>query len=105
MKTFYDLTRKERKEYKKEFKTTPVGKEIHSVYFYLCALAFWFLFILAGIQGVIDREKIVNEGLQQFCYGMGIFIIILVVIVNLWRFYENICFSSWLKYKHKINRW
>ena len=86
MKTYYDLTSKEKKEYLKEFRKTTGGKDIFIGQIIINAL---FAFLAGFFTG--------------FYYECGYLLIILFPIV--YNVYVDILFSCWLKNKYDIKRW
>ncbi len=99
-KTYYDLTDVEIKEYLNEFKKTPGGKTINLVsnIFYAVIIIFTICVIALTLLSMkYDKDCNVILSVIQFT--------ILFISVCVVYFYQNICFSSWLKHKHKIKRW
>lgn len=93
MKTYYDLTNKEKREYLKEFKKTPVGKDMN---------------IRRIIADIITTTILVLFFVIDWTYETNIFNIIFVcscIIEILYNTYFNLNFTAWLKNKHDIKRW
>ena len=93
MKTYYDLTKEEKQKYVKEFKKTPVGKDmnIKRTIVNLVTTIIVILFL------VIDVYYETN------LYTSILFFVFLIDFIN--ETYFNINFTSWLKNKHDIKRW
>lgn len=89
MKTYYDLTSKEKKEYLKEFRKTPGGKDIFIGQIIINAL---FVF-LAGFFTSFYHEAILN-----------IYLLVLLFPI-VYDIYVDVLFSCWLKNKYDIKRW
>lgn len=104
MKTYYDLTKKERSNYKKEFKETPVGKEMHFTYYCILVLVMVFAGMWGFSSGLISAAQVVNNDFQMFNNIMGVIAIALVIIGTLWECYVEVSFTSWLKYKYDIKK-
>lgn len=99
MKTYYDLTAKEKKTYVKEFKKTPVGKEMNTNRIFLDVLFFIaisidFLFGLFTETEYIAMENLILAS-QTFTFA----------IAFIYDAYFNINFTAWLKNKYEIKRW
>ena len=89
MKTYYDLTSKEKKEYLNEFRKTPGGKSIYIAQVIInCLFSFLTLFLT-----IVYSKSIFNYYL---------FILLFPVVYDI---YVDILFSCWLKNKHDIKRW
>ena len=96
MKTYYDLSKQERKDYMKEFKQTPVGKEINIGYTLISILTL-ILFIATDFLTYSNAELAAR---------LSIYALILMIAVDLiFTLYININFTAWLKNKHNIKRW
>lgn len=102
MKTYYDLTREERKNYEKEFKKTPGGKEMNRTL--LCIeIPTTLIIILEIVINCIGPKKIHNyDGISEL---LNILFWVGFIIEIFYTIYFKICFSSWLKNKHDIKRW
>jgi len=98
MKTYYDLTKEEIKKYSKEFKQTPIGKQINSKLNLSCLGAIICLFI-GGFIEVYGYENKLNINLFLI---MSIFEALSITVLSA---YNNLSFSSWLKLKYDIKRW
>ena len=90
MKTYYDLTSKEKREYLKEFTKTPGGSDLNisrAIIDFVC-MAMLLIFIMS--------ETITENYLFE---------LFLLIIPGIYNIYFNISFSCWLKNKHNIKRW
>ena len=59
MKTYYDLTLEEREKYRKEFKSTPVGKELYSNFYWTIIVLIIVAFVYGSLQGnIFDFENL-----------------------------------------------
>lgn len=101
MKTYYDLTSKEKGKYIDEFKKTPGGKglfETRAILIILTAI----IYIGVMILSIYEEES--NLVLSQFeaIENFGGFMIVLTITYST---YFNINFTSWLKNKYDIKRW
>lgn len=106
MKTYYDLTKKERKEYEKEFKKTPVGKDLNSnkVLFEVILGVFFFVYgfvigFTSGVEEFLDQSSLMLTNLLEVLFY------IMLLISSAYNFYVNINFTAWLKNKYDIKRW
>jgi hypothetical protein len=97
MKTYYDLSKSERKNYLKDFKKTPVGKEINEGHVLLNILAF-IVFVASFILSYYE----VSDTLSEIFW---IIFVLCAIIDAFIMFYENVNFTAWLKNKHDIKRW
>ena len=93
MKTYYDLTNQEKSKYEKEFRKTPVGKDmyIRRIIADILATAIVILVFL------IDYQMETN-------FSTGLFFCTLLLVV-VYKVYYNVNFTAWLKNKHDIKRW
>jgi len=93
MKTYYDLTNEEKKKYEKEFKKTPIGRDmnIRKIIVHILATAIIVLVFL------IDYQMETN-------FSTGLFFCALLIDVA-YKAYFNLNFTAWLKNKHDIKRW
>ena len=93
MKTYYDLTVKEKREYLKEFIKTPGGGDCYltNIFIQFICIAFIFFITFWSFNGIEDNYTI------SF--------LITSVIIGLSKIYFDIVFSCWLKNKHNIKRW
>lgn len=89
MKTYYDLTSKEKKEYLKEFRSTPGGKDI-----YIGQIIINFIFSVLTLLLVFAY----SESFSNYYF----FVLLFPVVYDV---YVNILFSCWLKNKYDIKRW
>lgn len=101
MKTYYDLTSKEKGKYIAEFKKTPGGKSLFERRAFLIILALIFYFGI-GLLSIYEEEA--NLVVSQFetIENFAGFMIILAIAYST---YFEINFTSWLKNKHDIKRW
>ena len=93
MKTYYDLTKEEKQKYVKEFKKTPVGKDMNIKRFIVNLVTTTIVILFL----VIDIYYETN------LYTSIFFFAFLINFIN--ETYFNINFTSWLKNKHDIKRW
>ena len=98
MKTYYDLTKEERKRYSKEFKQTPIGKQINSKLNLSCISAVLCCFIGGFIEGYGYK----NEFAINLFLIIAIFEALSIIVLSI---YNNLSFSFWLKLKYDIKRW
>ena len=93
MKTYYDLTSKEKREYLKEFKKTPGGADAYykKGFITLIGIAFIFFITFWSFYGLEDN------------YTLSF--LITSIITGAYNIYFDIVFSCWLKNKHNIKRW
>lgn len=103
MKTYYDLTRKEREKYLDEFKKTPVGKEYNQN----SKLIFVIASILLGISIFISclTSDITSDKVNLFVDWIGTLGFLVFIIYDVYLIYINVNFTSWLKNKYDIKRW
>ena len=94
MITYYDLEKKEKKKYEKEFKKTPVGKEITHrkiiIELLMLAIDVFLLFCIFYL-------KIENDFSDVWLFTFFVFLISYI--------YYDTNFTAWLKNKHNIKRW
>ena len=101
MKTYYDLTSKEKGNYIDEFKKTPGGKslfETRAVLIILTAIIFVGVIILSIYTEETSSMMDKLELIEKYATFMLVFTIA-------YSTYFNINFTSWLKNKHEIKRW
>ena len=89
MKTYYDLTSKEKKAFLDEFKKTPGGKNI-----FITQIIVNFLFSLLSL--------ILTFEYSESIFSYYLFILFIPLVYDI---YVDIMFSCWLKNKHNIRRW
>lgn len=94
MITYYDLENKEKKKYEKEFKKTPVGKEINHRKIIIEVLMLSIDLFLIFCEFYL---KIENDFSDVWLFTFLVFIISYI--------YFDINFTAWLKNKHDIKRW
>lgn len=102
MKTYYDLTREERKKYESEFKKTPGGKEMNRTSLYI-QIPIALVMILEIVIICIGPKNVYNYDVISELLNMLFWVIFIIDIV--YTTYFKICFSSWLKNKYEIKRW
>jgi len=95
VKTYYDLTNKEKKEYLKEFKQTPTGKDMNIVNISIQTIGFIFMILMLYYDFILSTYDSV----------VTVMFLISLLIEFLYSTYFNINFTAWLKNKHKIKRW
>jgi len=100
MKTYYDLTAKEKKTYVKEFKKTPVGKEMNTnriflVVLFVIAISIDFLFGFLFTETEYNAMENLILASQTFTFAISF----------IYNAYFNINFTAWLKNKYEIKRW
>lgn len=105
MKTYYDLTSEEREKYKKEFKTTPVGRELYSIFYWTVIILIAVGFIYGYLQGTIFNFENISDALTTMFNWSLLMIILALLSCLVYYTYININFSCWLKNKYKIKRW
>lgn len=101
MKTYYDLTNKEKSKYIDEFKKTPGGKDLFGWRAFFIILTAIILVVVVALSIYEEEAKIViseMELIENFCG----FIIGLTIVYSI---YLNINFTGWLKNKYDIKRW
>lgn len=101
MKTYYDLTSKEKGKYIDEFKKTPGGKnlfETRAVLIILTAI----IYIGVMALSIYAEESSIAINKMGAIEDFAGFMIILTILYST---YFNINFTSWLKNKHDIKRW
>jgi len=106
MKTYYDLKKEERKNYYKEFKKTPVGKELNfrSICILIITVACWF--VAGFVSGYQDGSgAVLTQETELFINAMYMLALVGLLIYTGFTAYVNINFSGWLKNKHDIKRW
>ena len=101
-KTYYDLTKEEKKKYEKEFSKTSLGKVVYNiataVQIFTLLMEVFFVVLL-----FVDSSILLEDPKFMLIY---IFMLIVISVIN-WIpcVYLNINFSCWLKNKYGINRW
>lgn len=85
MKTYYDLTSKEKNEYLKEFRKTPGGKDIFIGQIIINILCVFITVLLAFVASP--------------------YYLFFLLLSGVYNIYVDILFSCWLKNKHDIKRW
>jgi hypothetical protein len=107
-KNYFDLTRKERKGYYKEFKKTPYGQEISiiSKAISIVALVLGNIAVLALVIIVLFGE--INAETEYTLFNIafnGIAVYMLGLFLYLYNksYLEN-NFAKWLKLEHKIEK-
>lgn len=106
MKNYYDLTKKERDNYLKEFKKSPVGKEMN--FRKICILIITFAcWIIGGfVSGLQDGSgTVVARETEIFIGSMAMLALFGLLIYSGFTAYMNINFTAWLKNKYDIKRW
>ena len=93
MKTYYDLTNEEKKKYEKEFKKTPIGKDMNIRKIMVDVLST----VIIVVVFLIDYQMETNFSTASF------FCALLIDVV--YKAYFNLNFTAWLKNKHDIKRW
>lgn len=96
MKTYYDLTKKERGEYLKEFKKTPVGKEMKMT----LNLSFF-----AFLAFIILESVFVSFGYNEYGNFFDVASWVAIGLSILYEIFIDINFTAWLKNKYDIKRW
>ena len=103
MKTYYDLTRKEKKAYEKEFKKTPGGKELYRLSTWYIQIPALLIFLLYAIFILFVPNDVYNyDNIYSVLY---LLVWVGIVVENVNTIYCRICFCSWLKNKYDIKRW
>lgn len=92
MKTYYDLTIDERKKYLKEFKKTPVGRDLYIEKSIMAIVAGVLLIVIFLLGFLTDDFDFIGS-------------ILLIVMIEVYNIYFNLNFTAWLKNKHDIKRW
>lgn len=98
IKTYYDLTKEERKKYSNEFKQTPIGKQTNFKLNLSCVSAV----ICCFVGGFLEGYGCENETFINLFLIIAVFEAISIIVLSV---YNNISFSSWLKIKYDIKRW
>ncbi len=107
-KNYFNLTKKERKDYYKEFKKTPIGFEVSIISRAINGVLYMFgvvtiaLLVALAFFGKEDIEfgyTIINISVN------GLILYLLVLFLYLFnKFYVEYNFSKWLKLTHKIEK-
>jgi len=105
MTTYYDLTSEEREKYRKEFKKTPVGKELYSNFYWTIIVLIIIAFAYGSLQGNIFDFENISSALTTMFNWTSLMVVIAALFVLIYYAYLNINFSCWLKNKYKIKRW
>lgn len=101
MKTYYDLTSKEKGKYIDEFKKTPGGKtlfEARAIYIILTVIVY---VVVVGLS-IYEEETGTMINYMESIENFAGFMIILTIVYST---YFNVNFTSWLKNKYDIKRW
>lgn len=101
MKTYYDLTKKERKTYEKEFFKTTVGSSMHYVNVLLEIILLLVMFLDFLLLMFVSDQELAANGM----YITGLAFWLFLAANCVYMCYVNISFSMWLKIKHDIRRW
>ena len=101
MKTYYDLTSKEKGNYIDEFKKTPGGKSLFETRAFLIILTA-IIYIVVIVLSIYAEET--NKLLDKIDL-IEKYATFMIVMTILYSTYFNINFTSWLKNKHDIKRW
>lgn len=101
MKTYYDLTSKEKGKYIDEFKKTPGGKSLFETRAILIILTAIIYIGVMALSIYEEEAKIVISEIETIENFAG-FMIVLTIVYST---YFNINFTAWLKNKHEIKRW
>lgn len=105
MKIYYDLTSEEREKYRKEFKSTPVGKELYSNFHWTIIVLIIIASLYGGLQGSIFDLENISSALTTMFYSSSLMVVIALLSCLVYYVYININFSCWLKHKYKIKKW
>ncbi|MBQ7136466.1 MAG: hypothetical protein IJO43_00630 [Bacilli bacterium] len=93
MKTYYDLSLSEKKKYKKEFKSTPGGKDI------------WIQLTIIQLLSIAFLATCIFIDTQTNSYFSINVLFIIILVEEACKLVFNINFTAWLKNKHNIKRW
>ncbi len=101
MKTYFDLEKKEKSDYRKEFFVTPGGKQLSAILkiigaFFILIFALYIVFDITIPVGDSDYDLVKNAekgaaAMLMILFGYG--------------FWIDLNFAAWLKNKHNIKRW
>lgn len=101
MKTYFDLSNKEKDKYMYEFKKTPGGKNLFEVRVILIILTVIIYIGVSALSIYGEETNSVINNLSKIEDFAG-FMILLTIVYST---YFKINFTSWLKNKYEIKRW
>lgn len=102
MKTYYDLTDVEKKNYEKEFKKTPGGKTMNKYLIIIEIIDALFVTLYFIVQFSLPLDTYNYDGILDVTSIISWGSIFISIVYNT---YFQICFCSWLKNKYDIKRW
>lgn len=105
MKNYYELKKSDRQKYLKEFRKTPVGKEMNFRLICCWIITFAFWFVSGYVFGLTEDIDVFTKEATLFMNIMDILAIFGFVFSSLYSAYLNFNFTAWLKNKYEIRRW